>query len=73
MGFWLNPRNKARGFIVKLRTHQLQLTCYFFKLLRFLKKTVADKLLNGTTGAVGDIIRHYAKEFINLQYFPVVE
>ncbi len=43
----------------------------FFKLLRFLKKTVANKVLNGTTGAVGDIQRHHAKQFINLQYFTV--
>ncbi len=33
---------------------------------------VANKLLNGTTGAVGDIQRHHAKQFVNLQYFPVV-
>ncbi len=44
----------------------------FFKPLRFLKMTVANKLLNGTTGAVGDIQRHHAKQFIKLQYFPVV-
>ncbi len=30
---------------------------------RFLKKTVANKLLNGTTGAVGDIHCHHAKQF----------
>ncbi len=30
----------------------------FFKLLSFLKKTVAYKLLNGTTGTVKDIQRH---------------
>ncbi len=27
------------------------------------------RLLNGTTGAVGDIQRHHAKQFINLQCF----
>ncbi len=31
----------------------------------------ANKLLNGTTGAVGDIKRHHTKQFINLQYFVV--
>ncbi len=40
----------------------------FFKLLRFLYKTFANKLLNGTTGTVGDIQR----QFINLKYFPFV-
>ncbi len=44
----------------------------FFKRLRFLNKTIANKLLNGTTGAVGDIQRRHAKQFINLQYFPIV-
>ncbi len=44
----------------------------FFKLLRFLNKTIANKLLNGTTGAVGDILRRHAKQLINLQYFPIV-
>ncbi len=44
----------------------------FLKLLRFLKMTVANKLLNGTTGAVRDIQRHHAEQLINLQYFPVV-
>ncbi len=34
--------------------------------LCFLKKTVANKLLNGTTGAVGDIQRHHAEQFINI-------
>ncbi len=81
MGFWLNPLNKARGshrlkilsrFILRHKTHQLHATRDFFKLLRFLKKTVANKLLNGTTGAVGDIKRHHAEQLINLQYFPVV-
>ncbi len=43
----------------------------FFKLLRFLK-TFAIKLLNGTTGSVGDIEHHHAEQFINLHYFPVV-
>ncbi len=38
----------------------------------FLKKTVANKLLNGITGAVGDIKRHRAEQFINLQYFSIV-
>ncbi len=79
--FWLNPLNKIRGshklkiilrFILRHKTHQLHHTRDFFKLLHFLKKTVADKLLNGTTGAVGDIQRHHAKQFINLQYFPDV-
>ncbi len=43
----------------------------FFKLLRFLKK-VANKVLNGTTGAVGDIQRHHAEQCIHFQYFPIV-
>ncbi len=30
------------------------------------------RLLNATTGAVGDIKRHHAEQFINLQYFPLV-
>ncbi len=30
------------------------------------------QLLNGTTGAVGDIKRHHTEHFMNLQYFPVV-
>ncbi len=34
---------------------------------------VANKLLNGNTGAVGDIKLHQAEQFIHLQYFPVVE
>ncbi len=81
MGFWLNPLNKVRSwhklkilsrFILRHKTHQLHYTRDFFKLSRFLKKTVANKLLNGTTGAVGDIQRHHAEQFINLQYFPVV-
>ncbi len=81
MGFWLNPLDKVRGshklkilshFILWHKTHQLHHTHNFVKLLRFLNKTVANKLLNGTTGAVGDIQRHHAKQFINLQYFPVV-
>ncbi len=81
MGFWLNPLNKVRGshklnilsrFILRHKTHQLHPTPYFLKLLRFLKMTVANKLLNGNTGAVGDIKRHHAEQFINLQYFPVV-
>ncbi len=81
MGFWLNPLNKAHGshklkllsgFILRDKTHQLHHTRDFFKLLHFLKKTVAIKLLNGTTGAVGNSQHHHAKQFINLQYFPVV-
>ncbi len=61
MGFWLNPLNKVRGshklkilsrFILRHKTHQLHHTRDFIKLLRFLKKTVANKLLNGTTGAI---------------------
>ncbi len=32
---------------------------------------VANELLNGTTGAVGDIQRHHAEQVMNLQYFPV--
>ncbi len=81
MGFSLNPLNKVCGshklkilsrFIVRHKTHQLHKTQDFFKLLRFLKQTVANKLLNGTKGAVGDIQHHHAKQFINLQYFPVV-
>ncbi len=81
MGFWLNPLNKVRGshmlkilssFILRHKTHQLYPTRDFFKLLSFLKNTVANKLLNGTTGAVGDIQRHHAEWFINLRYFPVV-
>ncbi len=46
---------------------QLHHTRDFLKPSRLLKKTVANELLNGTTGAVGDIQRHHAK------YFPVVE
>ncbi len=34
----------------------------FFKLLRFLKEMVANKLLNGTTSAVEDIKRHHAED-----------
>ncbi len=79
MGFWLNPLNKVLShrlkilsrFILRHKTHQLHHTRDFFKLLRCLKMTVANKLLNGTTGAVGDIQRHHAEHFINLQYFPV--
>ncbi len=41
-------------------------------MLRFFKKTIANKLLNRTTGAVGEIERHHTEHFINLQYFPVV-
>ncbi len=37
-----------------------------------LKKTVANKLLNGTTGAVGDIKHHHTEQFIHLEYFPAV-
>ncbi len=55
------------GILVKSQTHQLHHTRDFFKLLRFFKKTVAK----WTTGAVGDIQPHHAKQFINLQYFPV--
>ncbi len=71
--------NKVRGshrlkilsrFILRHKTHQLHHTRDFFKLLPFLKKTVGNKLLNGTTGAVGDIKRHHGEQFINLQYFP---
>ncbi len=78
MRFWLNALNKVRGshelkilsrFILRHKTHH---THDFFKLLRFLNKTFANKLLNGTTGAVGDIQRHHAKQFINLQYFSFV-
>ncbi len=81
MGFWLNPLNKVCGshklkilsrFILRHKTHQLHPTRDFFKLLHFLKKTVVNKLLNGTTGAVRHIKRHHAEQFINLQYFPVV-
>ncbi len=81
MGFWLNPLNKVRGshrlkilsrFILRHKTHQLHPTRDFFKTVMFLKKTVANKLLNGTTGAVGDIKHHHAEQFINLQYLPVV-
>ncbi len=80
MRFWLDPLNKVCGsqlkilsrFILRHITPQLHHTHDFFKLLRFLKKTVANKLLNRTTGAVGHIQHHHAKQFINLQYFPVV-
>ncbi len=48
-------------FILRHKTHQLHHTRDFFKLLRFLKKTVANKLINGTTCAVGDIQRHHTK------------
>ncbi len=82
MGFWLNPLNKVHGWHklkilsrFKLRHKNTSYTIFliFFKLLRFLKKTVANKLLNGTTGAVRDVQRHDdAKQLINLQYFPVV-
>ncbi len=72
MGFWLNPLNKVRGshklkilshFIVRHEKHQLHYTPDLFLVVTFLKKTVANKLLNGTTGAVGDIQRHHAKQF----------
>ncbi len=78
MGFWLNPLNKVRGshklkilsrFILQHKTHQLHHTRDFFKRLHFFKKTVAKW---DCTGAVGDIKRHHAEQFINLQYFPVV-
>ncbi len=71
MGFWLNPLNEVRGshelkilsrFILRHKTQQLHHTPDFFKLLRFLKMTVANK-------SVGDVQRH---QFINLQYFPFV-
>ncbi len=62
----------VKSLIVRHKTHQLHNIPDFFKLFSFLNKTVANKLLNGTTGAVGDIQRHLAKQFINLQYFPVV-
>ncbi len=52
-------------------TSYTPLVIFFFKLLRFLK-TVANKMLNGTTGAVGDNKHHHAVQFINLQYFPTV-
>jgi len=39
----------------------------FYELLCFFKKTVANKLLNGTTGAVGVIQRHNAEQYINIQ------
>jgi len=70
MGFWLNPLNKVHGshklqilscFILRHKTHQLHHTSDVFKLLHFLKKMVANKLLNWTTGAVGDI-KHYHAE-----------
>ncbi len=81
MGFWLNPLNKVCGshrlkilsrFILRHKTHQLHSTRDLFKLLNFLKMKVANKLLNGTTGAVGDIQRHHAEHFISLEYFLVV-
>ncbi len=81
MVFWLNPLNRVRGshklkilsrFILRHKTHQLHPTRDFIKVLRFLKNTVGNKLLSGTTGAVEDIQRHHAEQFINLQYFPVV-
>ncbi len=34
----------------------------------FLKKKVANKLLNGTTCAIWDIQRHHAKQFIVVSY-----
>ncbi len=46
---------------------QLHHTRDFLKPSHLLKKTVANELLNGTTGAVGDIQHHHVK------YFPVVE
>ncbi len=61
MGFWLNPLNKVRGHTSSRNVHVLfydiKHTSYttlviFFKMLRFFKKTVANKLLNRTTGAV---------------------
>ncbi len=70
VGFWLNPLNKVRGshklkilsrFILWHKTHKLHHTSDFFKLLRFLKKTLASKLLNGTTGTLWDIKRHHAE------------
>ncbi len=81
MVFRLNSLNKVSGphklkillrFILRHKSQQLHHTPDFFKLLRFLKNTVANKLLNGTTGAVGDIKNHHTKQFINLHYFPVV-
>ncbi len=80
MGFWLNPLNKVRGshklkilsrFILRHKTHHLHHTRDFIKLLLFLKNTVANKLLNGTTGAVGDIKRHHAEQFINYSIFQL--
>ncbi len=80
MGFWLNPLNKVCGshklkilssFIIRHKTRQLHHGLDLFKLLRFLKNMVDKKLLNGTKGAVRDIKRHHAEQFINLQYFPV--
>ncbi len=78
MGFWLNPLNKVCGshklkilsrFILRHKTHHTR--DFFFKLLHFFKK-FAKKLLNRTTGTVRDIECHHAKQFINLQCFPVV-
>ncbi len=76
MGFWLNPLYKVRGshklkilshFILQHK-HTSYNTLVIFKLLCFLKK----RLLNGITGAIGDIKRHRAEQFINLQYFSIV-
>ncbi len=71
MGFWLNPLNKVCGShklkilsVYPHKTHQLHHTHDFFKRLRLLKKTVANKLLKGTTGAIGDIQRHHAEQFM---------
>ncbi len=81
MGLWLNPLNKIHDshklkilsrFILRHKSHQLHPTRDVFKLLRFFKKTVANKLLNRTTGAVWDIEHHHAEQFINFQYFRVV-
>ncbi len=78
-GILVKSLNKVRGshklkilsrFILRHKTHQLHHTRDFFKIVMFLKKTV-DKLQNGTTDAVGDIQRHHAKQFINLQCFQL--
>ncbi len=55
-------------------TNYTPLVMFFFLTVTFLKKekTVANKMLNGITGAVGDIKHHHAEQFINVQYFPTV-
>ncbi len=54
-------------FILRHKTHPLHHTQDFFKLLHFLKKTVANKFLNGNTGAVGDIQRDHSDRMMRCE------